>query len=171
MRALLPGATILSPRGPVLEGGRPRFFRRLAIGVFDVPDLKARAVQLADFVAEAASHYEFDPGRVVAMGYSNGANIAAAAMLLRPSTFAGAALLRPMTPFDDTPLPDLKGVRVLVAAGSEDEFASETETAKLESLLRRAGADVRAHRSRAGHALVPEDFAAARDFLGAWKIT
>ena len=102
------GWNLLSPRGKVLEGGHtPRFFRRLAEGVFDEADVIRRAHELADFVADAAARYGFDGRRVFALGYSNGANIAAATLLLRPSTFAGAALLRPMVPLTPSILPSL----------------------------------------------------------------
>jgi phospholipase/carboxylesterase/glyoxalase family protein len=96
--ALAPGAALLSPRGKVRENGMPRFFRRVSEGVFDLEDLRFRTHELADFVAEAAAAYGFDPTRVVAVGYSNGANIAASIVLLRPQTFAGAILFRPMVP-------------------------------------------------------------------------
>ena len=98
--AVAPRASLLSPRGQVLEHGMPRFFRRLAEGVFDHDDLVARSHALADFVTESAGRYAFDPARVVAVGFSNGANIAAALMLLRPAILAGAVLLRPMVPFE-----------------------------------------------------------------------
>src|SRR5262245_10680023 len=119
-RAVAPDSALLSPRGRVLEHGMPRFFRRLAEGVFDHEDLVARTHELADFVAESAKHYGFDEKRVVAVGFSNGANIAGAMMLLRPETLAGAILLRPMVPFEPESPPDLRGRRVLVAAGKAD---------------------------------------------------
>ncbi len=169
--SLLPGAAILSPRGQVLEHGMPRFFRRLAAGVFDEADLRARAEGLADFVAEAAAHYHFDAGRVIALGYSNGANVACAALFLRPGVFRGAALLRPMIPFEPAPLPDLAGTRIYLGAGTHDEMTSADQTEKLESMLRRAGAEVEAHRSRAGHALVSEDVAALREWMSSWSAT
>ena len=97
-RALSPGAGLLAPRGKVLEQGMPRFFRRLAEGVFDVEDLRRRTAELADFVSAAAKTYRFDPGRVLAAGFSNGANIAASLLLLRPGVLAGAALFRAMVP-------------------------------------------------------------------------
>src|SRR4026209_2924110 len=97
-RELDPNASLLSPRGKILENGMPRFFRRLAEGVFDLEDLKARTHELADFVLAAAREYGFDAGRVFAAGYSNGANIAASSLLLRPGMLAGAVLLRPMVP-------------------------------------------------------------------------
>lgn len=173
--SLLPGAAVLSPRGPVLEHGMPRFFRRLAVGVFDEEDLRRRAVELADFVGEAALHYGFDPERVVALGYSNGANIASASMLLRPAVFRGAALLRPMIPFatalPPSDPPDLAGVRVYLGAGLLDTMTSPADLERLESIFRTAGAEVTTGRARAGHALVPEDAAALREWLRSWKVT
>src|SRR5262249_16993263 len=108
-QTLAPNAALLSPRGKVSERGMPRFFRRLAEGVFDIEDLKFRTQALADFVASAASAYGFDPGKVIAVGYSNGANIAVSMLLLRPATLAGAVLFRPMVPFVPAVPPDLSG--------------------------------------------------------------
>ncbi|MEX1159153.1 MAG: alpha/beta hydrolase, partial [Thermomicrobiales bacterium] len=117
---LLPGASVLSPRGKVSENGASRFFRRLAEGVFDVEDLIARTYELADFVGAAAKQYGFDPGNVVAVGYSNGANIASSMLLLRPGTLAGAVLLRPMVPLEPDSPPDLSGTPVYLGAGRLD---------------------------------------------------
>src|SRR3954463_16668755 len=108
-RAVAPGSALLSPRGKVLENGMPRFFRRLAEGVFDEQDLIRRTHELADFIEEAAAHYGFDATKVVAIGYSNGANIAGGTLLLRPGILSGAALLRPMVPLIPQALPELKG--------------------------------------------------------------
>src|SRR5262249_44649665 len=116
-RAVAPRAALLSPRGRVLEHGMPRFFRRLAEGVFDQEDLVARTHELADFGGESAKRYGFDAARVIAAGFSNGANIAASMLLLRPEVLAGAILLRPMVPFEPKTRPELRGRRVLVAAG------------------------------------------------------
>src|SRR5437762_23639 len=115
-RELDPSASLLSPRGQVLENGMPRFFQRLAEGVFDEQDLIRRTHELADFIEQAAVHYGFDPQKAVAVGYSNGANIAGALLLLRPGAIRGAALLRPMVPLIPKELPKLKDAPVLVAA-------------------------------------------------------
>ena len=139
-RAIAPGAALLSPRGRVLEHGMPRFFRRLAEGVFDHEDLVARTHELADFVAECAKHYGFDAKRVVAVGFSNGANIAASMMLLRPETLAGAILLRAMVPFEPKTPPDLRGRRALVAAGKADPIVKPENSERLAAILREAGA-------------------------------
>jgi len=162
---LAPGAAVLSPRGQVLENGNARFFRRLAEGVFDVEDLKIRANQLADFVGAAAAHYKFDPSRVVAMGFSNGANIASAVMLLRPGVLKGGVLFRAQVPLEPDPLPALQGTRVLISNGEMDPLISEQETERLARLLQQSGADVEVHWQPAGHHLMPADFNLAKRWL------
>src|SRR5438477_11104234 len=119
-RDLDPTAALLSPRGNVLENGMPRFFRRLAEGVFDEEDVIRRAHELADFVGATAARYEFDPKRVIAVGYSNGANIAAAILLLRPEVFVSAVLFRAMVPLVPPGLPNLAHARVLLLSGKQD---------------------------------------------------
>jgi predicted esterase len=164
-RQLLPGAAILSPRGKVLEHGMPRFFRRLAEGVFDLEDLERRAGELAAFVREAATSHAFDARCVIAVGYSNGANVAGAMLLLHPGSVAAAALFRPMVPLVPRHLPHLGGTPIFVAAGTHDPLVSPAETGRLESLFERAGAEVTVHRQRAGHALEPEEVEAAARWL------
>ena len=166
-RAVAPGAGLLSPRGQVLEHGMPRFFRRLAEGVFDHEDLVARTHQLADFVAAAASHYGFDPARVTAAGFSNGANIASSMMLLRPDTLAGAILLRPMVPFVPERSPSLGGRRVLICGGRSDPLVPIANVEQLASILRDAGADVTLHWSPSGHTLDRADLQASLAWWGA----
>jgi predicted esterase len=166
---LAAGAALLSPRGKVLEGGMPRFFRRLAEGVFDVDDLKLRAAELADFVTAAAAHYRFDASRVVAMGFSNGANIASALMLVRPGILKGAILFRAMVPFEPDPVPALNGATVLISNGRIDPLVSPEETERLARLLQRAGAGVEVHWQPAGHQLMPSDFAVAKTWLQSIK--
>src|SRR5881398_4255125 len=119
-RELDPSAALLSPRGKVVENGMPRFFRRLAEGVFDLEDLKIRTNELADFVAAAAQHYGFSSDKVVAVGYSNGANIAASMLLLRPEILHGAVLFRAMVPLVPEKQPNLSRVRVWIGAGTND---------------------------------------------------
>ena len=121
-RQLLPGANLLSPLGKVLERGMPRFFRRLAEGVFDQEDLRFRTGELAEFMQQSAGVYGFDAKRVVAVGYSNGANIAASLLLRRPEVLAGAILLRPMTPFMPEAMPDLNGKPIFIGAGRNDRI-------------------------------------------------
>jgi len=160
-RAVAPGAALLSPRGSVLEGGALRFFRRLAPGVFDEKDIRVRAQELAEFVAG------FKAQRVMALGYSNGANIAAALMLLHPGVLKGALLLRPMIPLSPHPLPNLGGTRVQIQAGVEDNMTTPENTQGLASLLSSAGAAVDVRWMDAGHDLGPGDFQAAKEFFAA----
>jgi predicted esterase len=164
-RELDPDAALLSPRGQVLENGMPRFFRRLAEGVFDLADLRKRTHELADFVATAADRYGFDMKGLMAVGYSNGANIAASVLLLRPETFAGAILFRAMVPLEPDKAPDLANLRVWIGAGNHDPIIPTSETQRLVELLRSAGADVTIRFLNAGHALTPADVSLARDWL------
>jgi predicted esterase len=163
--ALMPGAGILSPRGNVLEGTMPRFFKRLSEGVFDLEDLKRRTVELADFVIEASEHYKFDLTQVVGVGFSNGANIAGSLLLLRPGVLHKALLFRAMVPIVPDPLPKLPGTPVLLSNGERDALVSVKETERLASLLRAAGADVTVVMQPVGHQLIPDDIAAAKKWL------
>lgn len=162
---LLPGAGVLSPRGRVLENGMPRFFRRLAEGVFDLEDLRFRASELADFVVAAATHYKFDPARVVAVGFSNGANIASSVLLLRPGVLAGAVLFRAQVPIVPDPVPSQTGARVLISNGETDPLVSPAETERLATLLRSTDAEVALVWQPGGHNLTRADISAAHDFL------
>jgi phospholipase/carboxylesterase len=164
-RELAPNASLLSPRGKVRENGMPRFFRRLAEGVFDLEDLKNRTHELADFVVAAARHYKVDIKNMIAVGYSNGANIAASILLLRPETFAAAILFRAMVPFVPETQPDLSSVRVLIGAGSIDPIVPASETKQLAELLRSAGADVAIRFFQGGHGLTQADIQAAQEWL------
>jgi predicted esterase len=166
-RSLDPAAALLSPRGKVLENGMPRFFRRLAEGVFDEEDLVRRTHELADFVEASVAENDLNPKRLVAVGYSNGANIAGALLLLRPDVLAGAALLRPMVPLVPPLLPDLSGTSVLIAAGRQDPIVSEEEAGALASLLRRARADVTTAFEDAGHGLTQETIETTHRWLAA----
>jgi predicted esterase len=163
---LLPDAGVLSPRGQVLERGMPRFFRRLAEGVFDLEDLRVRTAQLADFVTAAARHYGFDAARVIAAGFSNGANIAASLVLLRPGVLHRAMLFRAMVPLVPDPLPSLPRTPVLVSNGRADPIVAAAETERLAALLEEAGAEVTLVWQAAGHHLVQEDLTRAREWLG-----
>jgi predicted esterase len=164
-RELDPNAALLSPRGKVLENGMSRFFRRLAEGVFDLEDLKYRTNELADFVTSAAQHYGFAADKVVAAGYSNGANIAASLLLLRPEILSAAILFRAMVPLIPERQPNLSRVRVWIGAGTNDPIIPTSETKRLAELLRSAGADVTMRHFPAGHALTSQDLEAARDWL------
>lgn len=164
-RMLAPDANLLSPRGKVLENGMPRFFRRLSEGVFDVPDLIARTHALADFIHAATDAYGLDAARITAVGFSNGANIAAALLLLRPGALKSAVLLHAMVPLVPDTLPDPAGTRVFLGAGRQDPIASPEETERLAALLRRAGVDVTVHWQPGGHSLTREEALAAAEWL------
>jgi len=164
-RALYPQAALLSPRGQVLENGMPRFFRRLAEGVFDLDDLRQRTHDLAAFVAEASATYGFDPQRVITVGYSNGANIAASLLLLRPEVLARAVLFHAMVPIVPEELPDLRGVPVFLGAGQFDALIPPQQTEQLARLLQQAGADVTLHWERGSHALNQSEVHAATAWL------
>ena len=162
-RIVSPGSALLSPRGKVLEQGMPRFFRRLAEGVFDEHDLRGRAEELADFVEAARTRYGME--KPIALGYSNGANIAAAVMLLRPKALAGGILLRPMVPLQKPPRADLTGASVLVASGARDPIAGVAEGSRLAAMLSAAGATVDRKVTPSGHELSQADVSLARDWL------
>jgi predicted esterase len=164
-RNLMPRAALLSPRGKVLEQGMPRFFRRLAEGVFDVDDLKRRTAELADFIADAAGLYGFDRRRVVAVGFSNGANIAASLLLSRPDVLFAAVLFRAMVPFVPDAPPPTGRSSVLLSNGASDPLVPVAETQRLADLLRAAGADVRVDIQPAGHSLTQRDVDQARAWL------
>lgn len=157
--------SLLSPRGKVLEGNMPRFFRRLAEGVFDIEDLKFRTNELADFVETASKEYNFDRGRVVAIGYSNGANIASSMMLLRPEVLLGAVLFRAMVPLVPQKLPDLSGRRVCLSSGRYDQIVSSRQVQDLVQLLRKSGANVTMYWAQSDHSLTQEEITKARQFL------
>jgi phospholipase/carboxylesterase len=167
-RRLDPEAALLSPRGKVLENGMPRFFRRLSEGVFDEEDLIFRTHELANFIQVAAEQYGFSQNKAVAVGYSNGANIAGSILLLRPETLQGAALLRPMVPLIPEILPELKGAPVLVAAGNFDPIVPVDNARELVALLRRAGADVTAFFENASHGLTETTILTAQRWLQDW---
>ena len=158
-------AALLSPRGKVLENGMPRFFRRLSMGVFDEEDLVNRTHELASFVEVAASEYGLDPKRLFAVGFSNGANIAASLLLLHPGLLAGAVLLRAMTPFELETLPDLSGTPVYLAAGRSDQMIPPESTEHLAELLRGAGAEVTLDWQPGGHGIGRAEVEAARAWL------
>ena len=163
--SLSPGSALLSPRGDVSEHGNLRFFRRLAEGVFDYADVDQRTHALADFVAGAAARYGFDASRLTALGFSNGANLAASMLLLRPESLAAAILLRPMVVLDPKQLPALTGKRLLISSGTQDPIVPPDHPPRLAEIFRRAGAHVTLHTYAAGHGLGPPDFAAARRWL------
>lgn len=168
-QSLFPDAGVLAPRGRVREGEAARFFRRFAEGVFDLENLRDETHALADFVAQAAQQHGFDAGRVVALGFSNGANIAASLLLSRPETLAGALLLRAMTPFAPDPSPDLRGKPVFLAAGRFDPLVLPADIEGLARILEAAGANVALHWQNAAHGLASGDIEAARAFVAAHR--
>lgn len=165
-RKVLPGAGLLSPRGKVLEGNAARFFRRISEGVFDEEDLKRRAKELAGFVREAVRAYGLEDDKIVAVGYSNGANIASGLMLQRPELLRAAALLRPMVPFEPERLPRLAGRRVLLACGRRDPIATPDQGRRLEVMLSAAGAKVATYWHDGGHELARGDMVAVEAWMG-----
>jgi predicted esterase len=166
-RDLDPTAALLSPRGQVLENGMPRFFRRLAEGIFDEEDLIRRAHELADFVGTAAARYAFDTKGMIAVGYSNGANIAAAILLLRPEVLSAAILFRAMVPLVPASLPNLAHARVLISSGKHDPIVPVENAQRLAAMLQAAAASVTLRFEPAGHALVFGDIEAAKKWLNA----
>jgi phospholipase/carboxylesterase len=165
-RELDPNAGLLSPRGKILEGGRiPRFFRRLAEGIFDIEDLKFRTHELAGFVDKASRIYEFDARKVIAVGYSNGANIAASMLLLKPQTLSGAILFRAMVPLVPENLPDLSDKRIFMSSGLRDPIATRQEAETLSGLLKQARAVVDLQWQNSGHELTQDDLHAAKQWL------
>ena len=164
-RELDPTAALLSPRGPVSENGHLRFFRRLAEGVFDLEDLKRRTDDLAEFIGAAAAHYRLDPEKIVAVGYSNGANIAASILLRRSGTLRTAVLFRAMVPLQPETLPNLTRVRVWIGGGKHDTLIPPEETEQLAELLRRAGAEVTARFFDADHSLTNTEFVVVQRWL------
>jgi predicted esterase len=143
----------------------PRFFRRLAEGVFDIEDLKLRTNELADFVEKASAAYGFDARNVMAVGYSNGANITASILLLRPKTLSGVILFRAMVPLVPDRLLNLSGKRVFMSSGLQDPIATKNEAETLSDLLRQAGADVTLRWQDSGHELTKQDVTSARQWL------
>ena len=155
-------ANVLSVRGNVLENGMPRFFRRIADGVFDMEDLRFRTQELYDFIGEAATTYNFDRQQVIAIGYSNGANIAAALMYYIEDSLQGAILHHPMVPDNEATLPNLNGVKVWIGAGQNDMMCPPSESTNLQSMLEQAGASVHVDWFNYGHQLTMQEVQAAK---------
>lgn len=164
-QSLFPAANVLSPRGRVSERGAPRFFKRFAEGVFDLDDLRLQTDALAEFVNASSRRYDFDPANVWALGYSNGANIAASLLLQRSPTLVGAVLLRAMTPFVPDAVPDLGGKRVFLGAGRLDPIVPVEDVEGLAHLLRAGGAHVELRFQEAAHELSRADIAAAKEWI------
>jgi predicted esterase len=164
-QAVSPGAGILSPRGNVLENGAPRFFRRLAEGVFDPREVRSRAEELGRFVHAAVANYNLDPTRIFALGYSNGANVASTLMLVEPGLLHGAILLRPMLVYEPDPVPSLDGSSVLISAGRMDPIVPAANVEKLDALFRSTGCDVTLTWQLAAHNLLPSEVREAAKWL------
>lgn len=164
-KELTTNASILSVRGKVLENGMPRFFRRIKEGVFDLADLKLRTNELADFVLNSSSIYEFDLERIIAVGFSNGANIGASLLLRRPEVFTGAILFRAMVPFIPKVLPDLSKKYILLSQGLHDPIISRGEAENLLRLFTKASSDATLEWQDSGHNLVQQDIVASRRWL------
>ena len=158
-------ASLLSPRGKVLENGMPRFFKRLAEGVFDIEDLKFRTKELSDFVKEASNIYSFNLDKTIAVGFSNGANIAASLLLSYPETIKGAILFRAMVPFIPDNMPNLSSKKVLLSAGMFDPIVSKSQIEGLLNILQKSGADVILKWQQSGHNLSQTDIFNAKEWL------
>jgi len=158
-------ASILSVRGKVLENGMPRFFRRLEEGVFDLEDLKMRTDELADFILKSSSIYDFDLKRLIAVGYSNGANIGASLLLRRPEVLAGAILFRAMVPFIPDVLPDLSKKFIILLEGMRDPIVSRQEAESLLKIFNKAHSNVTIEWQGSGHNLTQEDIESAKKWL------
>lgn len=164
-RMIAPGATMISPRGKVLENGMPRFFRRLEEGVFDQEDLTLRTTELREFITATEQEYGLEPGSMIAAGFSNGANIAASLLLAYPDAVSKAVLFRAMVPFEMETLPDLSRKAVFISAGQADPLIPQDQTEVLAGMLRDAGADVTLNWLPTGHGLTREDVEGAREWL------
>ncbi len=164
-RVIAPGAALLSPRGKVLENGMPRFFRRFAEGHFDQQDLASRTIELANFIDAASQSYGIAVEHLLAVGFSNGANIAASLLLRFPDRLQGAVLVRAMVPFRPAEPPNLKGKPILVLSGSQDAIAPPDQAEDLASIFKSAQAEVTLHWERAGHMLTEGDVLIARDWI------
>jgi predicted esterase len=164
-QAIAPGAAILSPRGNVLENGAPRFFRRIAEGVFDPKEVRSRGEELARFIRAAVVTYGLDASRVFALGYSNGANIASTVMVIDPGTIQGSILLRPMVVYEPTEKNDLSGSSVFISAGRMDPIVPTASVEQLAEIFRSAGADVTLRWQLAGHNLVPSEVREAAEWF------
>ena len=164
-QAIAPGAAILSPRGKVLENGAPRFFKRLAEGVFDPKEVRSRAEELAHFIRAAIAKYGLDASRIYALGYSNGANIASTVMFIQPGLLQGAVLFRPMLVYEPEEQGDLSGATVFISAGRMDPIVPMKSVERLVELFESSYAEVTLKWQSAGHNLVPSEVREAADWL------
>jgi predicted esterase len=166
-----PTAAILSPRGKVLENGMPRFFRRLAEGVFDIEDMKFRTNELANFVKDASKAYRFDTQHVIAVGYSNGANIVSSMLLLRPEILSAAILFRAMVPLVPDVLPELTNKHIFMSSGLHDPIVPKQEAENLFRLFKKAGAEVSLYWQNTGHELVIDEIKKVKEWLHSYSLS
>ena len=164
-KMLCQDCALLSPRGMVTENGMPRFFRRLAEGIFDIEDLKYRTHELADFVTKASRFYGFDLNKTIAVGFSNGGNIAASMTLLRPEVLSGAILFRAMVPFEPETLPNLLNKHIPLSEGADDPIVSKQEAERLFDIFVKSGSKITLKWQKSGHNLTEEDIITAKEWL------
>jgi phospholipase/carboxylesterase len=164
-QSVAPGAAILSPRGNVLENGAPRFFKRLAEGVFDPVEVRSRGEELAQFIRAAIAKYSLDASRIFAFGFSNGANIASTVMFIEPELLQGSILFRPMVVFEPPAIPDLSGKPILISAGRTDPIVPTDNVERLVELFKSSGAEVTLNWQPGGHRLAPSEVREAADWL------
>lgn len=162
---IAPEHSILSVRGNVSENGMPRFFKRLSEGVFDEEDLIERTHELNTFINDSAEQYGFDRTNVIAIGYSNGANIAASLLFHDKNALRGAILHHPMVPLRSIKLPDLSEKQIFIGAGENDPICSSDETRELKQLLGNAGAEVTVHWEMSGHQLTQSEAMKAAEWF------
>ena len=162
---LSPSASLLSPRGKILENGMPRFFKRLSEGVFDMDDLKFRTKELANFIKEASIAYNFDLNKMIVVGFSNGANIAASLLLSNPEIIKDAILFRAMVPFTPESPPNLSGKEILLSAGVFDPIVSKNQTESLLNILQKSNAIVTLKWQQSGHNLTENDILVSKEWL------
>jgi phospholipase/carboxylesterase len=164
-QSIAPGAAILSPRGNVLENGAPRFFKRLAEGVFDPAEVRSRGEELAQFISAAVAKYSLDASRIFAFGFSNGANIASTVMFIEPDLLQGSILFRPMLVFEPVEVPDLSGKSVLISSGRTDPIVPTDNVQRLVELFKSSGAEVSLNWQPGGHRLSPGEVREAAEWL------
>jgi phospholipase/carboxylesterase len=164
-QSIAPGAAILSPRGNVLENGAPRFFKRLAEGVFDPAEVRSRGEELAQFISAAIAKYSLDASRIFAFGFSNGANIASTVMFIEPDLLQGSILFRPMLVFEPVEVPDLSGKSVLISSGRTDPIVPTDNVQRLVELFKSSGAEVSLNWQPGGHRLSPGEVREAAEWL------
>lgn len=158
-------ASILAPRGKVVENGMPRFFRRISPGVFDIEDLKFRVSELTEFIMLACKKHSIDQRSLIGVGYSNGANTAAGLIMLEPTLLKRSILFRVMLPFLPERIPELSGTRVFISGGKYDQMISEEGTLELKNILQKSGADVKMNWEQSTHALSAGEINKAREWL------